>query len=166
MWLNDEAIWEQVNNNFRMCILFHYNSYTYQQFICLNNITTCVLLIFLIDEYWIISYIKSIFALHWLWTTFENAFFKITTNMTLCSVFSGNSLFRLYQYEFHPIMVPRRLRAWHLRADTWVEWPGAAEHFKIRWGSSLSSLHVPSFTVLIQVRFSLILPNLDKTQVF
>jgi hypothetical protein len=41
---------------------------------------------------------------------------------------------------------------------------GAAERFKIRWGSSLSSLHIPSFTVVIQVRLSLILPNIDEAQ--
>ncbi len=41
-----------------------------------------------------------------------------------------------------------------------VIWSGAAERFKIMWGSSLSSLHVRSVTLLIQVRLSLILPNL------
>jgi hypothetical protein len=53
-----------------------------------------------------------------------------------------------------------------LMVNSWFSEAGTAERFKTRWGSSLSSLHVPSFTLLIQVRLSLILPNLDEAQVY
>ncbi len=64
------------------------------------------------------------------------------------------------------VLIKEDWKRFHAKTQDVLYISGAAERFKIRWGSSLSSLHVPSFTALIQVRLSLILPNLDEAQVF